>query len=110
LAYGFLDEFLLGFGGVYWKKSEFILNKIPNNCSAKGGAENKTERSGGQRGGGFRPRRTGWGRNFFPPSLSAATICIYSIKKSSKCILSWLQNSFCCNWLFSANTSSNSLK
>ncbi|MFA4827546.1 MAG: hypothetical protein WC596_04870, partial [Candidatus Shapirobacteria bacterium] len=54
------------FGGVCWKKSEFILNKIPTDCRAKLG-RTKMERSGGQKGRGL------GGRNFCPPSLSAAT-------------------------------------
>ena len=51
-------------GGVCWKKSELILNKIPTDCSATGGAETETERSGGQKERGL------GGRNFCPPSLS----------------------------------------
>jgi len=35
--------------GVCWKKSELILNKIPNDCRPQGG-RTKTERSGGQKG------------------------------------------------------------
>jgi len=40
-------------GGVCWKKSELILNKIPTDCRASLG-RTKTERSGGQKG---RPAR-----------------------------------------------------
>jgi len=50
-------------GGVCWKKSELILNKIPNDCRASRG-RTKTERSGGQKGRGL------GGRNFCPPSFS----------------------------------------
>src|SRR3989344_6705274 len=51
------------FGGVCWKKSELILNKIPTDCRPAGG-RTKTECSGGQKGRGL------GGRNFCPPSLS----------------------------------------
>ena len=50
-------------GGVCWKKSELILNKIPTDCRASRG-RTETERSGGQKGRGL------GGRNFCPPSLS----------------------------------------
>ncbi len=53
----------INYGGVCWKKSELILNKIPTDCRAKRG-RTKTERSGGQKGRGL------GGRNFCPPSLS----------------------------------------
>jgi len=43
----------INFGGVCWKKSELILNKIPTDCRASLG-RTKTERSGGQKG---RPAR-----------------------------------------------------
>ena len=51
------------FCGVYWKKSELILSKIPTDCRASHG-RTKTERSGGQKGRGLGER------NFCPPSLS----------------------------------------
>jgi len=53
------------FGGVCWKKSEPILNEIPTDCRPAGG-RTETERSGGQKGRGL------GGKNFCPPSLSAA--------------------------------------
>jgi len=55
-------------GGAFWLKSEFFLTKIRTanfDCRASRG-RTKTERSGGQKGRGLR------GRNFCPPSLSAA--------------------------------------
>ena len=54
---------LINFGGVCWKKSELILNRIPIDCHASRGIT-KTGRSGGQKGRGL------GGRNFCPPSLS----------------------------------------